>query len=60
MFWWFAESAGVAQVEDLAANLGAEGSTVQTLTEEPDVARFAVSSVAVDCLLYTSPSPRDS
>ena len=48
MFWWFAESAGVAQVEDLAANLDAEGSTVQTSTGEPDVARFAVTSVAVE------------
>jgi len=48
MFWWLAESAGVAPVEDLAASLEAEGGTVQTSTEEPDVARFAVTSVAVE------------
>ena len=45
---WFAKSTGVAQVEDPAASIGAEDSTVQTSTGEPDAARFAVASVAVE------------
>jgi len=45
---WFAESAGVAQVEDPAASISAEGSTVQTSTGEPSAVEFAVASVAVE------------
>ena len=45
---WFTKSTGVAQVEDPAASIDAEDSTVQTSTGEPDVARFAVTSVAVE------------
>ena len=48
MFQWFAESAGVAQAENPAASIDAEGSTVQTSIGEPDVARFAVTLVAVE------------
>ena len=44
----FAESTGVAQVEDPAASIDAEDSTVQTSTGEPDVASSAVTSVAVE------------
>jgi len=43
---WFAESTGVAQVEDPTASIGTEDSTVQTSAGEPDAARFAVASVA--------------
>ena len=70
---WFAESTRGAQVEDPAANIDAEDSTVQTSAGEPNAVGFAVASVAVEaamtitvpevsvtCLLYTSPSPRDS
>ena len=45
---WFAESTGVAQVEDPAASIGADGSTVQTSVGEPNAIRFAVASVAVE------------
>ena len=38
---WFAESTGVAQVEDPAASIGAEDSTVQTLAGEPSAVEFA-------------------
>ena len=48
MFRWFAGSAGVAQAENPAASIDAEGSTVQTSTREPDVARFAVIPVVVE------------
>ena len=48
MFRWFAESAEVAQAENPAAGIDAEGSRVQTSTEEPDVTRFVVTSVAVE------------
>ena len=46
----FAESTGVAQVEDPTASTGAEDSTVETLAGEPDAARFAVASVAVEAV----------
>ena len=56
MFWWFAESAGIVPVEDLAASPKAEDSTVQTSTEELDVARFAVTSVAMEAaMIITAP-----
>ena len=42
------ESTGVAQVEDPAASLGAEDSTVQTSASESSVVEFVVASVAVD------------
>ena len=45
---WFAESTGVAQVEDPAASIGVEGSTVQTSAGEPNAVGFAVASVAVE------------
>jgi len=45
---WFAESTGVAQVEDPAASIGAEDSTVQTSASEPSVVEFVVASVAVE------------
>ena len=48
MFRWFAESAGGAQAENPPASIDAEGSRVQTSTGEPDVARFAVTSVTVE------------
>ena len=51
MFRWFAESAGVAQAENPAAGIDAEGSTVQTSTGEPDVERFAVTPVAVEAAI---------
>ena len=50
---WFAESIGVAQVEDPGASIGAEDSTVQTLAGEPDAARFAIASVAVEVAVGT-------
>ena len=43
-----AESTGIAQVEDPAASIDAEDSTVQTSTGEPDVARFVVTPIAVE------------
>ena len=42
---WFAESTGIAQVEDPAASIGAEDSTVQTSAGEPSVMEFAVASL---------------
>ena len=45
---WFAESTGVAQVDDPAARIGEEDSTVQTSTGEPSVMEFVVASVAVE------------
>ena len=50
MFRWFAESVEVAQAENPAAGIDAEGSTVQISTGEPDVERFAVTPVAVGLL----------
>ena len=44
---WFAESTGIAQVEDPAVSIGAEDSTVQTSAGEPSAVEFAVASVAV-------------
>ena len=54
MFRWFAESAGVAQAENSAAGIDAEGSTVQTSIGESDVARFAVTSIAVEAVTTTT------
>ena len=45
---WFAESTGVAQVEDPAARIGTEDSTVQTSAGEPNAVEFVVASVAVE------------
>ena len=45
---WFTESTRVAQVEDPAANLDAEDSTVQTLAGKPSAVKFVVASVAVE------------
>jgi len=45
---WFTESTGVVQVEDPAASLGAEDSTVQTLAGEPSAVEFAVAFVPVE------------
>ena len=45
---WFAESTGVVQVEDPAASIGAEDSTVQTSVREPSTVEFVVASVAVE------------
>ena len=45
---WFTESTGVVQVEDPAASLCAEDSTVQTSTGEPSAMEFAVTSVTVE------------
>ena len=45
---WFAESTVVAQVEDPAATIGAEDSTVQTSAGEPSAVEFVVTSVAVE------------
>jgi len=45
---WFAESTRVAQVEDLAASIGAEDSTVQTSIGELSAVEFAVASVIVE------------
>ena len=35
-------------MEDVAANVGPEGSTVQISIEDPEEVRFAVTSVAVE------------
>ena len=45
---WFAESTGIAQVEDLAASLGVEDGTVQTSAGEFRAVEFAVASVTVE------------
>ena len=45
---WFAESTGVAQVEDPVASIGAEDSTFQTSAGEPSAVEFAVSSLGVE------------
>ena len=44
----FVESTGIAQVEDPAANIGAEDSTVQTMAGEPSAVEFAATSVAAE------------
>jgi len=44
---WFAESTGVAQVEDPTASIGAEDSVVQTSAGEPSAVEFAAASVTV-------------
>ena len=48
---WFAESTEVAQVEDPAASIGAEDSTIQTSAGEPSVVEFVVASVAVEAAI---------
>ena len=48
---WFAESTGVAQVEDPVASISAEGSTVQTSAGEPSAVEFVVASVAVEATI---------
>ena len=45
---WFAESTGIAQVEDPAASIGTKDSTVQTSARESSAVEFAVASVAVE------------
>ena len=45
---WFAESTGVVQVEDPAASIGAEDSTIQTSAGEPSAVEFVIVSVAVE------------
>ena len=45
---WFAESTGIAQVENPAASTGADDSIIQTSAREPSAVEFAVSSVAVE------------
>ena len=45
---WFAESTGIAQVEDPAASIGTEDSTVQISAGEPSAVEFVVASVAVE------------
>ena len=45
---WFAEGTDIAQVENPAASIGVEDSTVQTSTGEPSAVEFAVTSVAVE------------
>ena len=47
---WFAESTGVAQVEDPMASIGAEDSIIQTSAGEPSAVEFAVVSVAVEAV----------
>ena len=53
---WFAESTGVAQVEDPAASISAEDSTVQTLAGEPSAVEFVATSVAAEVAM-TTPVP---
>ena len=48
---WFAESTGVAQVEDPATSIGAENSKVQTSAGEPSAMEFVVASVAVEAAI---------
>ena len=48
---WFAESTGVAQLEDPAASIGAEDSTVQTSAGEPNAVGFVVASVVVEAAM---------
>jgi len=50
---WFVESTGIAQVEDPAASIGAEDSTVQTLAGEPSAVEFAATSVAAKVAMTT-------
>ena len=45
---WFAESTGVTQVEDSAASIGTENSTVQTSVGKPSAVEFVIASVAVE------------
>jgi len=47
---WFTESTGVVQVEDPAASIGAEDSTVQTSVGE----EFVVASFAVEAATTTT------
>ena len=47
----FAESTGVAQVEDPAASIDAEDSMIQTLAGEPSGVEFVVTSVAVEAAI---------
>jgi len=51
---WFAESTGIAQVEDLAVSIGAEDSTVQTSAGEPSAVEFAVTSVSMEAATTTT------
>ena len=48
---WFAESTGIAQVEDPAVSIGAEDSTIQTSAGEPSAVEFVVASVAVEAAI---------
>ena len=50
---WSVESTGIAQVEDPAASIGAEDSTVQTLTGEPSAVEFAATSVVAEVAMTT-------
>ena len=45
---WFAESTGVAQVEDPAASIGTEDSAIQNSAGEPSAVEFTVASIAVE------------
>ena len=45
---WFAESTGVAQVEDPTASIGAEDSVVQTSAGEPSAVEFAAAFVTME------------
>ena len=51
---WFAEGTDIAQVENPAASIGVEDSTVQTSTGEPSAVEFAVTSVAVEAAMTTT------
>ena len=53
---WLAESTGIAQVENPAASIGVEDSTVQTLAGEPSAVEFATTSVAAKVAM-TTPVP---
>ena len=53
---WFTESAGIAQIEDPAASIGREDSTVQTSASvgKPSTVEFAVASTVVEATTMTT------
>jgi len=48
---WFAESTGIAQIEDPVASIGTENSKVQTSAREPSTVKFVVASVAMEAAI---------
>ena len=51
---WFAEGTDIAKVENPAASIGVEDSTVQASAGEPSAVEFAVTSVVVEAAMTTT------